>query len=455
MTKRKNLSENKKSGKKQSKCEESCDTASLKIVKKGKPLHDLYKSSSSSSSSSSESCDDTHSTASECTEVCDQSTSTYTCSNVCETQTPCESSESCSSESEDPCHKKKCHRGMIMKCVDRIYSGKCFSSNANIPATGTAGDLLLDLNDGTLYVWDPLANLGLGGWVLKTDLAQPFFYLCDNNVIYAILDGIKTAKEYFCMCPGDMLLDVFTATMYELQCNGTWIATCHLNLGPQGPQGETGQTGPFGMTGPTGPEGPQGVQGIQGPLGPTGPQGIQGIQGVQGIQGQVGPTGSQGTQGTQGIQGIQGETGPTGSQGLIGPTGAGDPGPTGPLGPTGGAGRTTLFWNSGNAILTNVLGNKFIGWGEIYVDEEPGQIIVPYNCTVQSLYVRTGANLGVTASFSLCVNGVVVASMVINAGFNSGVITPGTVIVAGDELAICTSTTSNLVTVRASAQLDS
>ena len=46
MSKRKNLSENKKSGKKQSKCEESCDVSCFKVIKKGKPLADIYKSSS-------------------------------------------------------------------------------------------------------------------------------------------------------------------------------------------------------------------------------------------------------------------------------------------------------------------------------------------------------------------------------------------------------------------------
>jgi hypothetical protein len=349
--------------------------------------------------------------------------------------------------------------------VTQLYSGKCFKSMSQIPATGNPGDLLLDLNDGTLYVWDPLANLGAGGWVLKVDLVQPYDYLCTSSmIIYVINNGIKTLRKVAHLCPGDKLLDVFTATMYELQCNCTWLVVANLNLGPQGIQGPTGQTGAVGQTGSTGATGlgATGFTGATGPSGsgPTGPTGL-GATGVTGATGPSGsgPTGPTGLQGDTGVTGASG-SGPTGPAGPAGPDGGigpqGDPGATGPtggIGPTGNGGSAVLFWNSGGVTLAATLGDKYIGWGFISGAATDTQIIASVAGTLGTFYVRSGANLSATAAFSLAVNGIVVSTVTIPIGFNTGTMNAGVAVNAGDEISLVTSTSTNPVTLRGSVIL--
>jgi hypothetical protein len=89
------------------------------------------------------------------------------------------------------------------------------------------------------------------------------------------------------------------------------------NIGPQGAVGVAGAVGPQGLKGDTGSTGATGA---------AGPQGATGAAGPQGLKGDTGNTGAPGAQGTTGAQGAAGVQGPAGPQGPQGPQGAaGDP----------------------------------------------------------------------------------------------------------------------------------
>jgi hypothetical protein len=317
----------------------------------------------------------------------------------------------------------------------------------NAPPTGNEGDLILDFNDGTIYVWDDLANAGNGGWVLDTGISRPFNYLCGDIIYVVSTDNIQLLSDG--LIPGDVILDIFTATLYELQADGTWSEGCHLNLGPQGPTGVTGNTGPYGFTGPTGP-GATGMTGAPGETGPTGPIGDPGSIGDPGPTGETGPTGSTGPigdPGSIGDPGPTGETGPTGPIGDQGPTGetgplgetgpTGPTGQTGPVGPTGGA-RTILSWNSGGSnIVGNTASSQFIGWGEVLGIETQGAILIPYNGTIQQLRVLLGTSVSAPGVLvNVCVDGVVVGGVLIS-GTNVGVTNLSVPVTAGQRISIC------------------
>jgi len=95
--------------------------------------------------------------------------------------------------------------------------------------------------------------------------------------------------------------------------------------GPQGVKGDTGAQGPTGLTGPTGPQGPKGDTGaagadsiVPGPKGDPGDKGDKGDQGIQGVQGPQGPQGPKGDQGDPGPQGATGAAGVKGDKGDAG-----------------------------------------------------------------------------------------------------------------------------------------
>jgi len=152
---------------------------------------------------------------------------------------------------------------------------------------------------------------------------------------------------------------------------------CH---GPQGPQGERG---PQGETGPTGPMGPEGQQGSAGPIG------RQGNTGQQGIQGEIGPTGPTGSTGATGATGA---TGPASTASIFIPFASGLSAPTTN---TNASGQSTSVYAMGfgehtlNAIT--LVSDTFS-----FVDTSAFSFIVPYNTTVESIYM-TATNLAFTA----------------------------------------------------------
>lgn len=79
--------------------------------------------------------------------------------------------------------------------------------------------------------------------------------------------------------------------------------------GPKGDKGDKGDTGPQGEQGIQGPQGPQGIRGETGATGPAGPTGPQGDKGDTGPQGPAGPKGDTGATGPQGPEGPAGPAG--------------------------------------------------------------------------------------------------------------------------------------------------
>ena len=360
-----------------------------------------------------------------------------------------------------PHHNSKKHlRGTKIRSVDEIYKGICVKGMNNAPLTANEGDLLLDLDDGTIYVWNSLVS----GWVLNQGIVRPIAYLCDTKIYYVTTGSACAYSKVKHLVPGDMLLEVFTATLYELQDNGTWIEGSHLNLGPQGPTGVTGQTGPYGYTGSTGQKGDTGVTGpigqtgpygftgstgqkgdtgVTGPLGQTGPLGVTGSTGQKGDTGVTGPLGQTGPLGVTGSTGQKGDTGVTGAIGQTGPLGltgaTGQKGDTGVIGPTGPGGtRTILSWNSGNSLIASTSATQYIGWGEILPIEAQASVIAPYNGTITHIRVYLGSSPSIPGVIvNVCINGVVIGSGWTIVGTNTASATLSQAVVAGDRISIC------------------
>ena len=135
---------------------------------------------------------------------------------------------------------------------------------------------------------------------------------------------------------GDTWLTADTGHLWTWDGNAlNWIDVGMVQgpPGAAGPQGPAGATGPAGPAGAAGPAGPQGIQGPAGATGPAGADGAQGPAGPAGATGPAGSTGATGPAGPAGADGAQGPAGATGPQGATGP--AGPTGATGPAGPAG------------------------------------------------------------------------------------------------------------------------
>ena len=151
----------------------------------------------------------------------------------------------------------------------------------------------------------------------------------------------------------------------KIKCNKhTNIIILKGNIGPTGEKGPNGDMGPTGEKGCKGDMGPTGEKGCKGDMGPTGEKGCKGDMGISGVQGPAGPAGQQGP------AGVQGPAGPAGQQGPAGPAGTSD--------------------SNNSAIITfatsESVGNKdFIGLGNSSNDMLRNTILIPYNCTVNSI----------------------------------------------------------------------
>ena len=95
-----------------------------------------------------------------------------------------------------------------------------------------------------------------------------------------------------------------------------------------------------------------------------------------GPKGDMGPAGPPGQQGSAGIQGPAGPPGQQGPAGVQGPAG-----PAGPQGPAGSTNTSIITF----ATSESVSNKDFIGLGNSSNSSLRNTILIPYNCTVNSI----------------------------------------------------------------------
>jgi hypothetical protein len=124
-------------------------------------------------------------------------------------------------------------------------------------------------------------------------------------------------------------------------------------------------------------KGDRGDKGDKGDTGERGEKGDRGCKGDTGAKDDMGNKGDRGEKGDRGDQGSQGERGPMGPQGDDG-----SQGPPGPIGPKGETGNTSIFSFATSESVNN---NSFIGLGNSSNNILRNTLVVPFNCTTDSL----------------------------------------------------------------------
>jgi hypothetical protein len=165
------------------------------------------------------------------------------------------------------------------------------------PDDGQEGDLVLDTQTGIVYKYVVIDNEGL--WMLY-NITKPFYFYCITTghiMCIMIVESRCVVIDICDVCilfPGDLLIEVNSAIVYEMSDNCVWEPHCNLQLGPTGLKGDTGDDGMVGATGPDGEMGPVGPTGAVGPTGTVVKCVDQLIRGVcyQDITGQPGLLGS-------------------------------------------------------------------------------------------------------------------------------------------------------------------
>ena len=128
--------------------------------------------------------------------------------------------------------------------------------------------------------------------------------------IVGSIDGEAELDQNYDGSIGDMFIDQNTGTGYVWDGN-MWNAVGQIQgpKGDKGDPGDDGQDGAQGPKGDKGDPGDDGQDGAQGPKGDKGDPGNDGQDGAQGPKGDKGDTGNDGQDGAQGPKGDKGDPG--------------------------------------------------------------------------------------------------------------------------------------------------